>query len=125
MQSLLNTTRRADISFHRSGLIGICAPVVRALALRPGDSIDIVNDGVEYYLRVAHRASDSCGARYHARCYPANRCGHHYRANSRQLCAAILRVCSQSVCARLPVGKPIEHDGDTWLPLITRLNLPR
>lgn len=125
MQSLLNTTRRADIIFHRSGRIDMAAWVARALALRPGDSIDITADGVEYYLRVVHRVADTPAGRYNARCYPSNRQGHHYRASSRQLCAAVLRICSQDVCARLPVGPPIERDGDTWLPLITRLNLPR
>lgn len=44
MQSLLNTTRRADISFHRSGRIDMAAWVTRALALRPCDSIDIIQE---------------------------------------------------------------------------------
>ena len=54
IQSLLEKSRKADISFHRNGKIDITARVARLLSLRRGDVIDVGVDNTECFLYVRH-----------------------------------------------------------------------
>ena len=117
MTSLLQNTRRPDVSFYSSGRIDITARIARALGINPGDVINIDTDGNEYILYVCHRAEQLTG-QHEAQCYPTKRGKHrnnNYRCHSRQLCRAITREVLAATPAkegavlcsvRLPAGNP-------------------
>lgn len=125
MNYTLHITRRPDITFHSSGRIDITARVTKALALQPGDVIDIAHDTGEYYLYVKHR---NAVGRHEAQCAPTYK-GHtcnNMRAHSKLLCQAVLKVNGNYLEARLPVGEPINHPSlGKALPIIIKLNIPR
>lgn len=125
MTSILDNTRRPDITFHSNGRIDITARVATALALQPGDTIDIARDTGEYYLYVKHR---NAVGRHEAQCAPTykGRTCNNLRAHSKRLCQAVLKVNGNYLEARLPVGEPISHPSlGTALPLIIKHNIPR
>ncbi len=125
MTTPLDNTRKPDLTFHSSGLIDITARVVKALALHPGDVIDIAHDDREYYLYVKHR---NALGRHEAQCRATNRgltCN-NLRAHSRNLCRLVLGINGNSTAARLPVGTPTDIPPlGTALPIIIKHNIPR
>lgn len=127
MKSLLGRVRRSDVIFRANGHFDLTARVVSALNISPGDVVDILSDGCEYYLYVAfHSDLTSCG-RYEARVYPSNRKGggRHYRGSSARLCKAVLNACNATDKVALPCGEIIIDNGRKLLPIIVRLNLSR
>lgn len=119
MTSVLGNTRRADITFHKSGKIDITARVTKALGLRAGDVIDIVTGNGECYLRVKHRAERLIG-RHEAQVWPTSKAVrqcHNMRCHSKRLCAAVLEMCHTDDTARLHTGEMTAMG----LPLITRV----
>lgn len=121
MKNLIQTRRR-DVSFRRSGLISISAHVAKALNITPGDTINVVEDGANYYFSVTHRSgSGSFTPRFTATVWSAKRGSRYLRAHSKPLCEAMLDVCRiDGAVVHIPVGYPIPEQGD-MLPLITRL----
>lgn len=122
--SILGNTRRADISFFSSGRIDITSRIVKALALRSGDVIDIMRSGKEFYLYIAHRSAELCG-RHEAQCYPSKRGGRHFRGYSHRLCEAILKECGELHRANLAAGMVTEINGYVAVCLITRNNISK
>ncbi len=126
MRSLLGTVRRSDIIFRANGRFDLTARVVRALNISPGDVVDVLIDGCEYYLYVAcHAENASCG-RFEAQVFPskpkAN--GMHFRGSSSRLCKFMLTACNAIEKAMLPCGEVItDSQGRLLLPIIVRLNL--
>lgn len=119
MQSLLGNSRNPDIVFSSSGRIDITSNVARHLHLQHGDVVDILSDDIEYYLYVKHHAP--VGGRHEATVFRTNRRGNHFRASSKKLCAAILKVSGASDKARLCVGVPVEDSRfGTLLPIIIK-----
>lgn len=116
MQRLLENTRRHDITFHRSGLIRITARVVRALQLRPGDSINIAVSNGEYLLfAVRHNIG-----RHEAQCHPTKQGCRNYCANSIRLCRMFFQALSLDAdSVSFMVGEPTEQLGAKYLPIIT------
>lgn len=125
MKSLLGITRRSDIIFRANGQFDLTARVVRALDISPGDVVDVLNDGCEYYLYVAHRfKAPPCG-RFEAQVHPTNGRGLHYRGSSMRLCRPMLEACNAIEKAMLPCGEVItDSQGRLLLPIIVRLILP-
>ena len=125
MTSLLNNTRRPDVTFHSSGRIDITARIARSLGLNKGDVIDIATDGTEYLLYVRHRAANING-KHEAQCWPTKQGKRHsnnFRCQSRRLCQTIMdAVLPTATTLRLPAGPMVHH---AWLgyndavPLIT------
>ena len=106
MRSVLGSTRRPDITFHRSGKIDITARVSNAIGIMEGDVIDIAEDRGEYYLYIRVKAQDAVG-RHEARCRATKKSkqgGRNFRAYSRQLCAFVLSQSGASDIARVPAG---------------------
>ena len=128
MVSLLNNTRRPDVTFHADGRIDITARLAKMLDLHDGDVINIANDKSEYFLYVQHRADNLVG-RHEAQCYPTNRRGrrnNNLRCHSKRLCNIILALNADATDVRLPVGAPQQHPLlGTILPIITRNNIKR
>lgn len=123
MKTMLNNTRRHDITFNADGRIEISARATRALDLHPGDVIDIAIDerSREVYLYAKHRAP---AGRHKAQCYRTGkgRTCNSLRAHSIEICRQVLDMrgysCTQ---AKLPVGDPIAVDGiNQALPIIIR-----
>lgn len=127
MTSILQHTRRPDISFHPRGNIDITARVTMLLGLEDGDVIDIYAEAGEFYLYVKHRAGSVPG-RHEATLRPTSRqvkrC-HNMRCHSRRLCQAMLDACNASDVLRLPVGDVVDLRGTMAVPIITRLKLSR
>ena len=119
MRKLIDNTRRPDISFHRNGRIRINARIVRALAIKPGDAINIAVSNGEYLLYAIHLPQHA--GRHEAQCRPTNRGGHNYCAFSVRLCAALFEACGISNRrASFMTGEPITTENDTYIPIITR-----
>ena len=126
MKSLLGTTRRSDLIFRANGHFDLTARVVRELNISPGDVVDVLSDGYEYYLYVAcHSQNASCG-RFEAQVFPSKPKGGglHFRGTSSRLCKAMLSVSNAVHKAALPCGEIIiDNHGRRLLPIIVRLNL--
>lgn len=120
MKSLLPNSRRADVVFYRGGKITLSSHVVRILGISPGDVIDVLHDGADYFLYVSHYAENVQGLRYRARCYSAKRGTSNLRANSARLCSTILSITHCQDFAALPVGNLITDPlGRKLLTLLT------
>ena len=126
MKSLLGINRRPAVSFHADGHFDLTARVIRALNVNPGDVIDILIDGLEYYLYVAfHSDNPSCG-RFEAQIFPSSKRGKHFRGYSKRLCKAILDISGADKKAALPCGELIEDKyGRLLLPIIVKHNLAK
>ena len=123
MKSLLGTLRRPDLIFRANGLFDITARVVRALHISPGDVVDVLSDGREYYLYVARHAANAPHARFEAQVFPSNRqgSGQHFRGSSTRLCKAILSICNANGRVALSCGEVTnDHLGRLLIPIITR-----
>lgn len=126
MESILGSTRKADVSFNANGRIDITARVSKMLTLAAGDVIDLgINDDFETYLYIKHRCKDIMG-NHEAQVYATNKgASMNFRAHSIRLCRYVLKECKTNK-ARLPVGKPIYiADIGVCIPLITRNNLQK
>jgi hypothetical protein len=125
MQSILGTTRKADITFHKGGRINISAHIAKQLDLDNGDVIDIMMERGEYYLYVKHRAP--LAGRHEGMVLKSNRYGMHCVASSIKLCNAIMAECKCDKDAdrlKLPIGAAVELPNiGTAIPIITRLKL--
>lgn len=119
MDRILKHTRRPDISFCRNGRILLSARIVRELALRPGDSINIARRDDEYLLFALQH--DASLGRSIAVCFPSKKGGNHFCAYSKTLCNAILSLTgSADYKVSLMTGQPITIDGKIHIPIITR-----
>ena len=119
MTSLLEDSRRPDITFHNDGRIDITARLVRKLGIGKGDVIDVKTDGIEYFLYVRHRAADLSGT-HEAQCYPTNSGkSHNFRCYSARLCKALIgKVAASAKQLKLQAGSAIE------LPVICKPAVP-
>lgn len=116
MKKLLPTTRRPDITFQSNGQIHITSRVASILNITPGSCINIAIHNGEYLLMAEnHRMI----GRHAARCYPVNKGGRYFRANSIRLCRAILAACGADTRASLMCGQPITINHQPHLPIIT------
>lgn len=128
MKSLLGITRRSDVIFRADGHFDLTARVVRALDISPGDVVDVLSDGCEYYLYVACPAKVANGGRFEAQVFPSKRKGGglHFRGSSSRLCKAILSACNAVDKAALPCGEmTTDERGRRILPVIVRINLAK
>ena len=117
MITLLQRTRRPDITFCRNGRISITARVVRALNIQPGDSINVAFHHDECYLLVCHH--DNNTGRHIATCYPSKKGSHNFCANSATLCRLMFYNCRiQGTRAAFMVGKEVTVLGELCMPII-------
>lgn len=124
MKSLLGLNRRSDVIFRADGHFDLTARVVRALNIVPGDVVDVLNDGFEYYLYVAHHIGNTSLGRFEAQVFPTNKRGNHFRGSSIRLCKALLNLSGAEKKAALPCGALIkDKEGRLLLPIIVKFNL--
>lgn len=122
MKTLLEHTRRPDITFCRNGRISITARVARILSLAQGDSINIAYGGGELLL-FALRHHESIG-RHIARCFPTKKGSNNLSANSVQLCRSVLSLANvRSDRASFMVGEAFERNHTLYLPIIIKCPL--
>lgn len=118
IEKLLVHTRRPDITFCHNGIIRITATLARALSLLPGDIINIAVCNGEYLLH-AIRPGNNTG-RFEAQCYPTNKGGSNYCANSVRLCRSLLTSAGiHTDKASFMTGEPIQRNGSIYVPIIT------
>lgn len=126
MKSLIGIVRRSDVVFRSSGRFDIKSHAVRALNMSPGDVVDVLSDGNEYFLYVACRPKNVLCGRFEAQVFPSNKRknGLHFRGFSARLCKAMLTASNAVNKAALPCGEIIiDEHGRHLLPIIVRLNL--
>ncbi len=126
MKSILGTTRRSDVIFRADGRFDLTARVVRVLNISPGDVVDVLSDGCEYYLYVAFHVGNASHNRHEAQVFPSKPKGGglHFRGSSARLCRAMLSVCKAISKAALPCGEVvIDKQGRRLLPIIVHINL--
>jgi hypothetical protein len=123
MRSILDNTRRSDVTFYKDGRIDITAHVATDLRLQEGDVIDIAyDDEGEYFLYIKKKGTSLLG-RHEAQCRATNRRGkvcHNFRAYSRRLCREVLRLNGNKDRARLIAGTLVENELGKALPIIIR-----
>lgn len=122
MKSLLNNSRKHDISFHTSGKIDISARVVHKLSLAPGDVIDIAQEDREWYLYVKLRAGSYAG-RHEGRVWATTRGKGTFRTACKALTSAVLSSAGAVGRLRCPCGAEIERDGIKYITIIHRCSL--
>lgn len=125
MKTLLGITRKPDLVVHRDGMIEIKSRLVKQLAMREGDIIDVMVDKGEFYLFVRIHNDDVVG----------NHCGrvrssnkykyfsHNFRAQSRKLADAIIEAAgwTEDKPLRLAAGECEAFDEiGLAAPLITK-----
>lgn len=118
MKSLLGNTRRTDITFYDNGRIDISSHVAKILNLQKGDVIDIMECENEYYIYVKFHAPIG---RHESTCFPTKNRSHHFRAWSRRLCLAMIKICCNTSRKKLElsVGKVTKLWGsENALPII-------
>lgn len=123
MQTILQTTRRPDVSFYPDGKIDITACVVRMLDMQPGDVIDVAVDGQEFLLFVRVRQASG---NHEAKVNPTKQNSHNFRCYSRRLCEFMIgkNCTSPTETLRVPAGKVRMHDVyGKMVSLVTRLNI--
>lgn len=126
MKSLLGLNRRSDVIFRTDGHFDLTARVVHALNIVPGDVVDVLSDGVEYYLYVACHVGNTSLGRFEAQVYPSSKRGTHFRGSSKRLCKAILEIAGADKKAALPCGELIQDKGGRLLlPIIVKHNLAK
>ena len=120
MQSILGNTRKTDLTFHANGRIDISAHVSKALSIRQGDVIDMLQGEEEIYLYVKYHAP--LVGRHEAACFSTHTRSRHFRAWSQKLCRFIIRAGGSSLNkVRLGVGSPVELPNiGIALPIIYR-----
>lgn len=122
MENLLNSKRQADITFSANGRINIASRVARVLRLKRGDAINIAVDNGEYYLYVQHRGPVG---RYPAQCVPSNPRGRHFRASSKELCAAMIEACGAvgEKSVRCMAGEVRRLSDEVYVTIITKRHI--
>lgn len=118
MHSIIGNTRRTDIVFHKSGRIDISALVAKEIGLKNGDVIDIMVDGVEWYIYIKHHSS-SIG-RHRAAAFATNVRGKNFRVWSKTLCNAVLKECNATDMVKLYTGMPKHFAFGIAIPIITK-----
>lgn len=127
MQTILNSTRRSEITIRRSGVIDLSARVVRLLGIAAGDVIDIGIHSGEFMLYLRLR---SAVGSHQARCFPSNKRRNprgHMRCYSRTLAVRMLDLVipRSETEASFPCGEPVTVDGHICVPILTRVNLSK
>lgn len=125
MRSILNNTRRPDVTFYPNGRIDITANVARKLNLHQGDVIDIVdNGGLEYLLYIKHRGETLVG-NHEAVCRQSKRRSHNFRAYSKRLCSFMFRFTDRKdEPFRVPAGEVMRYkDYGIMVALLTKMNI--
>lgn len=117
MRSLLQNTRKPDITFNRDGRIFITARIARILSLCPGDAINIALLNDEYLLYATHNIV----GRHEAQCYPTKKGSHNFCVNSIKLSRALLDICGiQKERVSFIMGEGIVIEGCVYCPIVTK-----
>ena len=122
MKSILPTSRKHDISFHASGKIDISAHIAWKLSLAPGDVIDIVQSGGEWYLYVKFRAGTYAGRHVGAVWSTAHGKG-TFRTWSKSMCKTVLAAAGATGRLRCPCGSEMQINSTKYITIIYRCQL--
>ena len=122
MRSILQNSRKHDLTFHQSGRIDISAHIARRLSLAPGDVIDIAQEAGEWYLYVKLRAGSYSG-RHEGRIWATAKGKGSFRTWCKALSMAVLQAASASDILRCLCGEELERDSRKFITIIYRRSL--
>ena len=121
MHSILNITRRPDVTFYPSGRIDITSRIAKVLNLCEGDVIDIAVNGCEYQLYVKHKADSYVGS--HEATGSRN-----FRCYSKRLTHVMMRTQGYGFndVLRVPAGECMTFNNyGCMVSLITKIDLQK
>ena len=124
MHSILDNTRRPDVTFYPNGRIDITARVAKILDLHQGDVIDIAdNGGIEYLLYIKYRGETLVG-NHESVCRQSKRRSRNFRAYSkRRGCCGVGVAGRKDEPLRIHAGEVLTYkDYGKMVSLITRMN---
>ena len=129
MKSVLENSRKSDLTFWRDGHIDICARVSKALDLKAGDVIDIaVDEGFqrEYYLYTRHTGG-ALNGRHAGTCRAVNGPRSRYlRVNNKKLTRFVLRHTGEQEQAHVMCGEVTDTPlGRAMVIIIPTPTLPK
>jgi len=110
MRSIIGNCRRPDITFYAGGRIDITSRVAKQLELHDGDSIDIGQQGSEYFLYVRRRFCPDTSFGFEATVHATKRHTRNFRAWSVRLCRALLAIYEAKEIVSPQLGKPLHND---------------
>lgn len=113
MKSIINNTRRYDISMCRNGRIDIVARIAKLLSLADGDVIDIARHGNELYLYKKFDASNVPGA-FRGLCHGN---GNFIRVWSKDFTNFFFDMYDAD-SLRFACGQPVDIDNIRCVPII-------
>lgn len=122
MKSILPNSRKHDISFHASGKIDISAHIARKLSLAPGDVIDIVQSGGEWYLYVKLRAGTYAG-RHEGHVWATANGKGTFRTCSKAMTKVVLAAAGAIERLRCPCGSVVQYGSTKYITIIYRCSL--
>lgn len=127
MHSILQFTRRPDVTFYANGRIDITSRVAKAIGLHDGDVIDILEEiHGEYFIYIRHHADRVCG-NHEATVHATKAGSRNFRCYSSRMCHYILSmhgINGKGAILRAPAGRTINSDVyGPMMALVTRLNL--
>ena len=125
MKTLLGITRRPDLVVRRDGFIEIRARIVKQLAMREGDVIDVMVNKGEFLLFVRLQNEDAVG-NHGGRVRSSHKCryfSHNFRTWSKRLAEAIIEAAGWTgdKPLRLAAGECVAMEEiGLAVPLITK-----
>lgn len=125
MHSILNITRRPDVTFYPNGRIDITSRIAKVLNLCEGDVIDIAVNGCEYQLYVKHKANSYVGS-HEATVRPSKTGSRNFRCYSKRLTHVMMRTQGYGFndVLRVPAGEcQTFNNYGCMVSLITKINL--
>ena len=125
MHSILNITRRPDVTFYPNGRIDITSRIAKVLNLCEGDVIDIAVNGYEYQLYVKHKANSYVGS-HEATVKPSKSGSHNFRCYSKRLTHVMMLTQGNDFYGilRVPAGECMTFNNyGCMVSLITKINL--
>ncbi len=126
MHSILQFTRRPDVTLYATGRIDITSRVAKTIGIKDGDVIDIAESNGEYWIYIRQHAESVVGA-HEATVRSSKKGSRNLRCYSKRLCQYMLAVhgiCGKGASLRVPAGRTIQHQQyGTMMALVTRLNI--
>lgn len=126
MHSIVQYTRRPDVSFYSSGRIDITSRVARAIGIADGDVISIAESDGEYYIYCAKHADAVVGS-HQGTVHPTKQHSRNFRCYSSQICHILLTahgITGRGQSLRVPAGRVIQHPQfGTMMSLVTMFSI--
>lgn len=111
---------KTDIRFCSNGTIELSAKVSQLLGIENGDYISFLEENEEFYIFIHAKASQPLSCK--GKCTRSRQKSKFMRVAWKEACTKVINNDGRAPEARYRVGEPIQQNGQTLLPIITRRN---